>query len=405
MKKQIIFSLTLLVSVIATAQYKNDNILYKTVDVSELCRTLLANPGFTLLDVRSKGEHDDTSQSVSLNIGKMKGARNISVQELGQRISELKDQRDQPVFVYCSHSQRSRRASKMLVDSGFTKVYNINGGMTAILASEEDCVKQLLESEKAYSVLAPAKVCELLKTKRQDIFLLDVRNDSAWNRISRFEKENGTGHLKGAIHIARKDIALNLAAIPRDKQVLITDIGGVEPAFAAILLTKLGYNNVSVMLEGMDRFLLTDEEELPCRPDMYESASPYAIINAFEFGRFVKQAKNYLLVDARSADEFNNKHKDEFRNIGHINEAVNLPAAEADARVSELAAHKNKAVVVYGFSSGPEAYIVAKKLTDAGFKNVSVLIGGIFGIGWTAANRKDQAYLKELIVDVPEVNR
>jgi rhodanese-related sulfurtransferase len=307
--------------------------------------------------------------------------------------------------VYCSHSQRSRRASKMLADSGFTKAFNINGGMTALHASREDCIEKLMENQKAYSVLPAAEVCDLLKKNKEEVFLLDVRSDSAWNRISRFEKENGIGYLKGTTHIARKEIASNLSQIPREKHIVITDIGGAEPAFAAILLTKLGYSKVSLMLEGMDRFLSTDEKELPCKSDMYQSAAPYSVMNAMEYGRYVKEAKNFVVLDVRTAEEFTNKHKDEFRNIGHLSQAINVPFTVLSQKITDLSVHKNKPVIVYGFSAGHEAFAAARQLSDAGFKNITVLIGGIFSVRWTAANRKDHAYLASLVEDVPEINK
>ncbi len=405
MKRAFFVFICLLAVLVSRAQYQYDNVTYQAVDVSELCRALTQNQDHLFLDVRSKGEHDDTSFSASLNIGRLKGAKNISVQELGSRISELKDYRDQPIFVYCSHSQRSRRASRMLADSGFTKVFNINGGMTALHASGEGCIQQLMESNKLYSVISAARLCEMKSAGKDDIFLLDVRSDSAWAQVSRFEKENGIGSLKGSVHIARKDIALNLAQIPRDKKIVILDIGGAEPAFAAILLKKLGYDNVSVLLEGVDRFLLTDEKELPCKKEMYQSKAAYGLMNAFEFGRYIKDKNDYLLLDVRSAEEFNNKHKDDFRNIGRISNAINIPSTEIGQRVNELAAYKNKPVIVYGFSGGPEAFVAAKNLTDAGYTNVTVLMGGIFSIRWTAANRKDQAHLASLVTDVPDSNK
>ena len=49
-------------SLAASAQYKNDNVAFKTIDPSDLCATLEKNKGYILLDVRSKGEHYDTSQ-------------------------------------------------------------------------------------------------------------------------------------------------------------------------------------------------------------------------------------------------------------------------------------------------------------------------------------------------------
>src|SRR5687768_1397786 len=80
------------------AQFKNDNVLYKTVDPADLCSTLEKNKGFLLLDVRSKAEHYDTSSSPAYNLGHLKGAKNIDIRELGTRISEIKAYKDQPVF-------------------------------------------------------------------------------------------------------------------------------------------------------------------------------------------------------------------------------------------------------------------------------------------------------------------
>jgi 3-mercaptopyruvate sulfurtransferase SseA len=63
------------------AQFKNDNVKYSTVYPEDLCKTLQANPGYVLLDVRSQGEFDDTSSMGGMNIGHIKGAQHISIQE------------------------------------------------------------------------------------------------------------------------------------------------------------------------------------------------------------------------------------------------------------------------------------------------------------------------------------
>jgi rhodanese-related sulfurtransferase len=131
MPRQLLPAIFLLLAMTAKAQYKNDNVLYKTVDWTNLCNTLQNNKGYLLLDVRSAGEYADTSSYVQLNIGHLKGALNINVRELGKRLAEIDSYKNKPVFVYCSHSQRSRRAGKLLSDSGFTNVFNINAGMTA----------------------------------------------------------------------------------------------------------------------------------------------------------------------------------------------------------------------------------------------------------------------------------
>ncbi|NJO25977.1 MAG: rhodanese-like domain-containing protein [Bacteroidia bacterium] len=121
MKKHFVFILMIAAMQTAAAQFRNDNVLYKTVYLQELCKTLQENPGYTILDVRSKGEYEDTSSSSTLNLGHIKGAMNININELPVRWKEISGMKDKPVFVYCTHSQRSRRASKLLADSGLQK--------------------------------------------------------------------------------------------------------------------------------------------------------------------------------------------------------------------------------------------------------------------------------------------
>src|SRR5215203_5563253 len=139
------------------AQYKNDNTLYKTVYPQDFCKELEKNPGYVLLDVRSEGEFRDTSSATGLNIGHLDGAINIDIKNLPQRWRQLNAFKNDPIFVYCSHSQRSRRASKLLADSGFTKVVNLNGGMTALYLLnpiQRACVEAMLQTANKYSLIA-----------------------------------------------------------------------------------------------------------------------------------------------------------------------------------------------------------------------------------------------------------
>src|SRR5215203_3419592 len=158
------------------AQYKNDNVLYKTVFPQELCRELEKNPGYILLDVRSAGEYSDTSSSTGLNIGHLKPAINIDIRQMGKRLNEITTYKDKPVFVYCSHSQRSRRVSKMLADSGFTNINNINGGMTAIYLLDEmqkTCLQNMITTNNKYAVISAKDLCSKLSAKSHSVYLLD----------------------------------------------------------------------------------------------------------------------------------------------------------------------------------------------------------------------------------------
>jgi len=391
----------------ASGQYRNDNVAFKTIDPSELCATLEKNKGYILLDVRSKGEHYDTSQSPGYNLGHLKGAINIDIRELNQRLSEIRTYSDKPVFVYCSHSQRSRRAGKILADSGFNKVFNVNGGMTAIYytsAGKDPCLQTLVETSNPYTIISATELSAKM-AKDKGPFILDVRPDSAWSHISLNPKENAYGYIKGATHISMNDIPSKLSTLPRDREIVLTDIYGDEASRVAVYLMKNGFTNVSVLIEGVDRLLLSDGQIVPTKKTMYVSPVSYELLNVTEFGRFAKDNKDFLLLDIRSSEEFANKHKDSWRNIGHLQNAINIPSDQLSNRINELSAYKNKEVAIYSFGSSPEVFAAANLLQQQGFQKIKVVIGGLFNLRWTAANTKGNAWLTSFVTDVPEVNR
>ncbi len=389
------------------AQYKNDNVLYKTVYTQDLCNELNRQPGYLFLDVRTPGEYADTS-SMGMNIGSFKNAKNIEVRELGKRIAELNAYKDKPVFVYCSHSQRSRRASKMLSDSGFTKVFNINGGMTGLRqlpAAGNECLYDKLTSANTYNIISPVDLCKKISTAAPNIFLLDVRDDSAFKHISTDAKVNSFGYFKGSTHIPLSRLEANLSKIPAAKEVIIIDLYGDDAADAAVLLGRKNYKNVSVLPEGIDRVLSTDRKNLGCLSSAYVSNLPYKIINAQELKPFIESTKDYLFLDARTTEEFTNKHKNYWQNTGHLINAVNIPVADLENKWNTIEDYKAKPVIIYVFSGGTGAHEAANTLIKKGFTKLMILQGGIFNIGWTAANIKGFSSLASLKVDVPLENQ
>lgn len=382
-----------------SAQYKNDNVLYKTVYPEDLARQLKANQGYLLLDVRSKGEHEDTS-SFGLNIGRFKNAKNIDIRQLGSRIYELQEYKNQPVFVYCSHSQRSRRASKMLADSGFTNVYNINGGMTALIQGNYG-VNDIYETKDKYQLLSPVEFCKVNDNK--NVYLIDVRSDSAYNGISNSEMINAMGKLKNAAHIPFANLENSVSLIPTNKKIIIVDEFGSESTKAAALLTSKGYKDVAVLLEGLNNFVTSNPAELVCKNAVWEHNKQYHILSADEFNDIAKQNKDVVIIDTRAAAEYNNQAKDAWRNVGRIKNSINIPFPDLNNRLNELTAYKTKPIILYHFSTA-DSYNAAAKLVAAGFTNVNVLAGGIFNLRWRAANVKGKSALKDWVVDIPAEN-
>jgi rhodanese-related sulfurtransferase len=396
--KSLFACLVLLVSQPAFAQYRYDNVAFKTVYWDDLCKSLKQAPDYLLLDVRSKGEYEDTSTSRSLNIGHLKGAKNIDIREIGNRLKEIDAYKNKPVYVYCSHSQRSRRVSKMLTDSGFLHVVNINGGVSNLrmFGWREEC--NLLTSDLPYQIVSPKS---FTKDGLQDYFVLDIRIDSAFKGIASVEKRNALGKFTQAVNMPLATLEQHLASLPKNKKILLVDEFGNESAAAAELLRKNGFSDLAILFNGLDAYIT----EVPLdERSGWTGFVPYKTINALEYDQMAKKG-TLTTIDIRTPEEFSNSSKESFRNIGAIKGAKNIPFADWEKQFISLPADKEAPIVVYAFSSNNEMYEAARKLAKQGYKNVYVLQGGLFNIRWRAANVKNQSQLANWVVNVPPDNQ
>lgn len=85
--------------------------------------TQLINMGKTLvLDVRAAGQFATTH---------LRGARNIPLKELSQRLNELDKFKRKNVIVVCQSGTQTVKAMNMLKKAGFTEVHGLIGGIAA----------------------------------------------------------------------------------------------------------------------------------------------------------------------------------------------------------------------------------------------------------------------------------
>ena len=387
------------------AQFKNDNVKYSTVYPEDLCKTLQANPGYVLLDVRSQGEFDDTSSMGGMNIGHIKGAQHISIQELPQRWKELLPYKEKPLFIYCSHSQRSRRASRMLSDSGFTKLFNIDGGLTNFYVqgiAQNPCPGYTIVSNVKYKIISPKQLAELSRSMKP-YFILDVRSDSSSKGISKSAEANIFGRFNDAVNIPFDKLSSSLNSLPTDKPVIVVDEYGSESAKAAAILADKGWKDVSVLINGMDEWLDYAIETGGKSAVKWSQKIPYKLVSADGLDKMMGAKKDIVLIDTRSEDEFKNASKNYWENIGNIQGAVNVPAAGI-TNAAQLPSSKDKAIILYGFNNQDAIYVAAEELIKQGYTNVSVLRSGIWNLRWSSHNIKGKEGLNKWVVNVPEQN-
>jgi rhodanese-related sulfurtransferase len=104
---------------------------YKALSPAQLTQ-LINRENALLIDVGSINEYE---------AGHIVGARHVAMSQFDPENKELAKVRDLPVAVYCKTGQNSAQACARLGKAGFSKVYWLDGGLTAWLAADLPTVK------------------------------------------------------------------------------------------------------------------------------------------------------------------------------------------------------------------------------------------------------------------------
>jgi rhodanese-related sulfurtransferase len=100
----------------------------------------LMNQGALVIDLRSKDLYD---------AGHIGEARNVPVAELESQAESLKKWRDKGVITYCDSGADGASAARTLTKLGFTKVFNLQGGLSAWLKDNMPVAKTALAGKGA----------------------------------------------------------------------------------------------------------------------------------------------------------------------------------------------------------------------------------------------------------------
>jgi rhodanese-related sulfurtransferase len=84
-----------------------------------------------LLMNRSNAMVVDVREATEYAQGHIADAKHIPLAQLGERLKELTRYKDKPVLLHCQGGVRSAKACDLLAKNGFTKLYNLQGGINA----------------------------------------------------------------------------------------------------------------------------------------------------------------------------------------------------------------------------------------------------------------------------------
>jgi rhodanese-related sulfurtransferase len=95
---------------------------YENLSGAEFKKLFESTPDAVLLDVRTAGE---------IAQGAIKGHKHVDIMSpsFAEKINNL--DKDKAYFVYCRSGNRSGQACNYMATQGFTKLYNLSGGIGA----------------------------------------------------------------------------------------------------------------------------------------------------------------------------------------------------------------------------------------------------------------------------------
>jgi rhodanese-related sulfurtransferase len=111
-----------LLAAVAVVIYEVRERMQAFAALSSMQAVQLMNQGALVIDLRGK-EHYDA--------GHIGDARNVPVGELKSQADGLKKWRDKNVITYCDTGVNGARGARTLMELGFTKVFNLHGGLNA----------------------------------------------------------------------------------------------------------------------------------------------------------------------------------------------------------------------------------------------------------------------------------
>jgi rhodanese-related sulfurtransferase len=113
---------------------ESENINYTNVNVQQ-GQEMIDRGEVFILDVRTPEEY----ASGHIKNSTLMAVQDIPANELDKKLKELP--KDKKILVYCRSGRRSAAASTILVNNGFSQVYNMQGGITEWMNAGYETVK------------------------------------------------------------------------------------------------------------------------------------------------------------------------------------------------------------------------------------------------------------------------
>jgi rhodanese-related sulfurtransferase len=389
----LVFSLFTL-SAISNAQENN----YNEISLPELMKKKQqGDNNIVIVDVRTKAEYYDTvSRNKQSNIGRIKGAISIPVQELQQNpdaLKQLDQYRDKDIYLICSHSYRSRSASNILLKNGFTHVNNVRGGMTEWYRRYDELAAYRNDLEKgvSYQNLSPSQLLKKLNNSMENTWLIGIRNTPRfWYDSMTVKFYSYFPLFKKADYYNYSDSLRLLEEARKSKTTSIVLFNTVNNGAAELAewLTAKGVQNVSYLVGGEMLFYeyVSNRQDLPKTAELFTPQTGLQFITPVNYCKMIDD-KNLQLIDVRHDSLFNKVNDGVKHDYKHLKDAVNYFAGNGTESFVQKFTDKKKGYVLVS-ENGIDGLDFANELSKKGYK-IYWLTNGLQRWEWYMNNVED----------------
>ena len=370
---------------------------YNEITLPELMKKKhQGDKNMVIVDVRSKGEFYDTvSRGKQSNIGRIKGAINIPVQDLQQNpdaVKQLDAYKDKDIYLICSHSYRSRSASRVLLNNGFTHVNNVQGGMTEWYRRYDELSPyrdEFLEKGVIYNNISPEQLLDQLASGK-NVLLLGIRNTPQyWYDSFNLKLYRYYPIVKNTVYFAYGDSLKILEETRKDKNrpVVLFNMLNNGAAELTEWLTRKGVPNVSYLVGRINLFYeyTSNKQGAGANDKLFTVQSNVHFITPVIYCKMAGN-KNVQMVDLRHDTIFNKINSGVKHDYKHLKNASNFFAAKGSSQFEQQFADKNREYVF--IADNYDGLQMADELTRKGYK-VSWMIGGLDRWEWYMNNVED----------------
>lgn len=347
----------------------------KPISPSAMAELMGSDGLFAVFDVRERGEYND---------GQIPNTTSLPRSQIEARIGALVPNRSVAIVVYDEGGPRAELAAATLAELEYQNVSVLRGGLAAWTAERRETVSGVNVPSKAFGErvhherevpdLSPEELKALIDSK-SELTILDVRTPEEYGRFC----------IPGGVNVPGGDLILWAEALRGKPAVIVNCAGRTRSIIGTAALRRLGLTNVRALRNGTMGWVLAgyELESQPTRSWDFRSGAPQELAMAQQIAAEAKldwmtperlaqtietdQDGVTYLIDVRSEAEFA---------AGHLDGAIHLPGGQAVQRADDFVPVRHGRIVFIS-NRAPRAVMAAYWYRQMGFKQVSVLQGGL----------------------------